>query len=745
MTFDQEKIWQIWIDTGGTFTDCLAKDPTGSIHRAKVLSSSALRGKVKKKLSPKRLLVQEKWSAPADFIRGFRFRLLESSHPEVSVRKYDPSAGTIELSRSLPVALPQGAAFEVLSPEEAPILAARLVTGATPGAELPAIAMRLATTRGTNALLERRGAPTVLFITRGFGDLLRIGTQQRPDLFALNVHKPEPLYQSVVEVEERIAADGTVLQPLNLQALRRQVETLEEISRCTAAVALLHSYRNSSHEVQLAQFLTQKGFQHVSCSSELAPFIKIVPRAETTVVDAYLAPVIEDYLQEVRLGFANGRLHAMTSAGGLVEATTFRAKDSLLSGPAGGVVGAATAGRRSGFEQLIAFDMGGTSTDVARFDGDYEYVFEHQVGDAHLVAPALAIESVAAGGGSICSFDGHRLRVGPESAGARPGPACYGAGGPLTLTDVNLLLGRLDPERFEIPIAAAPARQALATLADGIAKQTGQQVHGDALLQGFLDIANERMADAIRRVSLRKGYDPQEYVLVAFGGAAGQHAGGVAERLEINTVLVPPDASLLSAMGLGQAVLERFAERQVLQPLDPIAAQVPLWLAKLEAQAVAAVQAEGVAADAIEVRRRILNLRFVGQDSVLSVEFPHSGTLQQAFQQHYLAVFGHRPEGRAVELESIRVVASSRPAADAPRQESPRPLAVAARGSTQASFAGKRTRVPVYHRAQLAPGAWLNGPALIFERHSTTVVEPGWQASVDGAASLVLTFRDRQK
>jgi 5-oxoprolinase (ATP-hydrolysing) len=447
--------WRIWIDTGGTFTDCLALDPEGTLHRAKVLSTSALRGRIVER-NGARVRVEAGWRVPVGFFRGFELRILGTDE----ARRVIGSHGDIlELDGPLPDL--KGSAFELRSPEEPPVLAARLITGTPLDRELPEIAMRLATTRGTNALLERKGAATVLFITRGFADLLLIGTQQRPDLFALNIEKPRPLFAEVVEVPERLASDGSVLVPLAAGSLRGEAERLLAAGFESAAVALLHSYRNPRHEEALGEMLREAGFRHVSLSSRLAPLIKIVPRAETAVVDAYLSPILKGYLAGVGRALSQGSLHVMTSAGGLVRAGSFHAKDSLLSGPAGGVVGAALSGRRSGFSRVIAFDMGGTSTDVARYDGDFEYLFEHRVGDAHLVAPALAVESVAAGGGSICAFDGAELHVGPESAGAWPGPACYGAGGPLTLTDVNLLLGRLDPSRFEIPLDFEAAELAL--------------------------------------------------------------------------------------------------------------------------------------------------------------------------------------------------------------------------------------------------------------------------------------------
>ncbi|MFP5286426.1 MAG: hydantoinase/oxoprolinase family protein, partial [Thermoanaerobaculia bacterium] len=496
---------------------------------------------------------------------------------------YEAEGALLELDGPLP-GDPAGQAFELRSPEEAPVLAARLVTRTPMGEELPEIALRLATTRGTNALLERKGAATALFITRGFADLLRIGTQQRPDLFALEIRRPEPLYREVVEVPERLAADGSVLVPLETEALREEAERLRACGIEAAAVALMHSYRNPRHEEELGELLRSCGFRSVSLSSRLAPLIKLLPRAETAVVDAYLAPILEGYLARVSGALSRGSLHVMTSAGGLVRAGSFRAKDGLLSGPAGGVVGAALAGRRSGFGKVVAFDMGGTSPDVARWDGDFEYLFEHRVGDAHLVAPALAIESVAAGGGSICGFDGVQLKVGPESAGAWPGPACYGAGGPLTLTDVNLLLGRLDPGRFEIPLDPGAADRAAGEIQARMGESAPDR---EAVLGGFLEIANERMAEAIRSISLRRGYDPADHALVAFGGAGAQHACAVATLLGIGSVLVPADAGLLSALGLGAAVVERFAHRQVLEPLDQIRERLPEWLGEMGREAAA--------------------------------------------------------------------------------------------------------------------------------------------------------------
>ncbi|HEY6320238.1 MAG TPA: hydantoinase/oxoprolinase family protein, partial [Thermoanaerobaculia bacterium] len=766
------------------------------VRRAKVLSTAALRTRIAARLGEAAVRLMPIGGAgggalPAGFFAGCSLRLLGAggdggagwrvlaSGPEGAGSAADGggAAGaaaavgaaavgddgpdrrlgaTLRLDGPLPPGELAGAAVELQAAEEAPVLAARLVTATPPGQPLPPLAMRLATTRGTNALLERKGAPVALFLTRGFADLLRIGTQQRPELFALAVERPAPLYRAVVEVDERLAADGSVIAPLDLAALRGPAAELLASGVPCAAVALLHSYRDPRHELELGAFLRELGFRHVSLSAELAPLIKLLPRAETAVVDAYLAPVLADYLAAVAAELPSGALHVMTSAGGLVRASSFRAKDSLLSGPAGGVVGAARAGRASGFERVIAFDMGGTSTDVARFDGDFEYLFEHRVGDAHLVAPALAIESVAAGGGSICAYHGGRLQVGPESAGARPGPACYGAGGPLTLTDVNLLLGRLAAGRFEIPLEPGAAERAATALLDSLdpvpAGERGPAAAGPAaarreeVLAGLLAIADERMAEAIRGISLRRGYDPAEYALVAFGGAGAQHACAVAVLLGMDTVLVPADAGLLSALGLGAAVVERFAQRQVLMPLAAAAAHLDGWCEELGREAAAAVAAEGVPRDEVEVRRRIVALRFAGQESTLPVEYLGAAALAGAFAAAYREVYGYEPEGRAIEVESLRVVASSgrvgASAASLPFAGDAGLRAAAPQVTMQQAFIGGAWReVPAYERSSLVAGAALAGPALVVEDHTATVVEADWTCRLDEAAALVLRRR----
>jgi 5-oxoprolinase (ATP-hydrolysing) len=797
--------WEVRVDTGGTFTDCVARDPDGRVHRVKVLSSSALRGTVRGMADPadfrgatgsassagsrrgavhRVLDVDEAWGAPADFPVGFPLHLQGEATPTGVVTGWDPEAGrlSVALHPEASAGIPTGAGFELRSPEPAPLLAARLVTGTPAGAPLPDLSLRLATTRGTNALLERRGAPLALLVTRGFGDVLRIGDQRRPDLFALRIREALPLAREVLEVPERILADGSVQTPLTagaLEELRAPVARLLEGGIQSMAVVLLHAWANPDHEETLARFLRAEGVPHVVTSSEVAPFLHLLRRARTTAVEGYLGPVVRGYVATIDAALPPGRLLVMTSAGGLVRGDRVRAAETLLSGPAGGVVGAARSGRRSGFPRVIAFDMGGTSTDVSRHDGTPTYLDTHRVGDAELQAPALAIETVAAGGGSICAAGPGGLAVGPESAGAYPGPACYGAGGPLTLTDVNLLLGRVAPEHFGIPVETAPARaraeetrEALAALEPG-----GEAPPLELLLEGFVELADERMADAIRRTSVRKGYDPADHALVAFGGAGPQHACAVAARLGMRQVLVPADAGILSAVGLGEAGLERFRHREVLADLDQVAHRLRDWVADLEVAALKAVGEEGGGTgtlDDVEIRERVVHLRYRGQESTLEVPFggnpgldgaasagaaPSAGVaaspegeatdaggqpgaalaheLRRAFESRYAAVFGHRAEGRSVEVASIRVVAAARVPPVDPAPSVP-PFPAGAGHRRRSWLEGRWQPVDAYDRAELRPGATLAGPALVLDRFGSTVVPAGWAGRVDATHALVL-------
>jgi 5-oxoprolinase (ATP-hydrolysing) len=679
---------------------------------------------------------------------GGQCRLLEGGASDPAQVVASTRSGWIELAEDAPRwgADVVGAVAELTRGEEAPVLGARLLLGVAPGESFPELELRLATTRGTNALLERAGVEVVLFVTRGFADLLRIGTQDRPDLFALTVRKPEPLYADVVEVDERLDASGAVLRPLDVATLAPSVADLVGRGITSAAVVFLHSYRNPVHELELAAILRAAGIDRVSCSSQVAPLIQVVPRGETAVADAYLNPLLADYLEGVQAGLGAGaRLWIMTSAGGLVGPRTFRAKDALLSGPAGGVVGAAARARDEGIDHLLSFDMGGTSTDVARYAGAYSYVFEHRVGEARIVAPALHVETVAAGGGSICEVVDGRLQVGPRSAGAVPGPACYGAGGPLTVTDVNLLLGRLDERRFEIPLERAASERAFEVVLRALGG--GDRDH---VLAGLLRIANERMAEAMRRVSVQQGYAPREHVLVAFGGAGGQHACALAELLGMDRVLVPVDASLLSAVGLGAAAVERFAHRQVLLPLEQAATNGTLErsISDLAAEALEGLRRDGADLAGGWSQRVLVRLRFAGQESTLDLDYVAGMDLRTSFEAQYQELFGTLPR-RVVELESVRVVVAL-PSSGQRSVKGERSNARSSLGSRPLFAGGQWHQAPVIERDALAarvePGldpdremaTETMGPALIVERHSATVVEPEWSARVTPTGALLL-------
>jgi 5-oxoprolinase (ATP-hydrolysing) len=729
--------WQVCIDTGGTFTDCVAVSPAGEVRRAKVLSTAALRGTVTRAAGPRAMDVAQRWCVGDGFVAGFSLQLLGSDHGPLRVVRFLAGPSRLDLDGDLPAGAGPGAAFELRSGLEAPVLAARIATGADPGLDLPPCDMRLATTWGTNALLERRGARVAFFVTRGFGDLLVIGDQQRPDLFALRIEKEPPLHEHVVEVDERMSADGEVVEPLRLEPVESAARRLAGEGVRSAAVALLHAWRNPAHERAVVETLRRAGFEHVSAAAGLWPLIKLLPRAETAVVDACLGPLVGAKLRRSEASLGGGRLHVMTSSGGLVRAAAVHGKDLLLSGPAGGVVGAAAAGRRAGFTKVIGFDMGGTSTDVARIDGRYELAFGHSVGGSRVAGPALAIETVAAGGGSICDWERGGLRVGPRSAGADPGPACYGAGGPLTLTDVNLLLGRLDPERFGIPVSLAAAQEALARLSGKLAGAGEPVPDAGALLEGLIEIADERMADGIAEVSRRRGYDPADYAMVAFGGAGGQHACAVAGHLGIRTIVLPGDASLLSAEGLRSAVVERVVPRQVLRPLAGVGPRLAAWMEELCAKAAAEVAAEG-AVGPVRAGRRLVNLRLRGQETTIAV--PLVGRLEQAFGRRYRALYGHLPEGE-IEVESMSASAWAQPPRPRRRRGVPaagEPPGAGAAEPRRSRLDGAWRDVPAMDRGAIRPGTPVEGPALVFEQWGACLVRPGWTALADPSGDLVL-------
>lgn len=731
----------IAIDTGGTFTDCIALDNQSRIRTCKVLSNSTLRGSIVAWIDSKTVKIQNAWQVGKDIFKGYEFRFLNNPL-STTIEKYNFEDKILHFNTPFPVEIiGQLLSFEITAHEEAPILAARLITQTALDEPFPPLIMRLGSTKGTNALLEYKGAKTAFLVTKGFKDLLKIKNQQRPDLFALNIQKPQPLYTDGVEIQERLNADGSILKHLDTRNLRKIVSKLKNENIESVAVALMHSYRNPEHEQILKAFLKQY-FNYVSISSELSQQIKFVPRAETTVVNAYLAPILDNYIGNITQKLPNDSLHVMTSAGSLVHAHHFQPKDSLLSGPAGGIVGAATIGKQSGFEHLITFDMGGTSTDVARFDGEYDYKFDVSIGSATVFSPALTIETVAAGGGSICYFDGFKLCVGPESAGASPGPACYGAGGPLTITDVNLLLGRLDASQFSIPISIQNAENQLIEIQKQIQNATFQTLEKETILKGFLDIANERMADAIKKISVSKGYAPPQYALVSFGGAGGLHACSMANMLDMDTILLPEHAGLLSAFGIMNAPIERFSEKQILKTTDEIGLNnLKNEFENLSQNAFEKVTAEGIENGKIHIKKQLIYCRLKGQDAALDI--PFNEDFQAVFQAKYISIYGHWIENRAIEIESVRVIAAeklnSRQSSVNSRQSSTPNLELPTPNHHIKAFVEDAWQdVPVFFRKDLKVGFKIEGFALLLDNYSTTVIEKGFVLTIDHFNTAIL-------
>ncbi|NHA13422.1 hydantoinase B/oxoprolinase family protein [Thioalkalivibrio sp. XN279] len=615
-------------------------------------------------------------------------------------------------------------------------------------AEAPIEVVRMGTTVATNALLERRGEPTVLVVTRGCGDVLRIGTQQRPELFALDIRLPEPLYAEVIEADERLAADGMVLRPLDENALATALRAARARGFRAAAVVLLHGYRFPAHELAAARLAREAGFEQVSVSHEVSPLPRIVPRGETTVADAYLSPVLDRYVARLRQPLGGHRLLFMQSNGGLAEAERFRGRDSVLSGPAGGVVGMAAAGRRAGIERLIGFDMGGTSTDVCLYEGEFERSQDNLVAGVRLQAPMLRIHTVAAGGGSVLAFRDGRFQVGPESAGAQPGPACYGLGGPAAVTDANLVLGRLQPEALprvfgrsgDQPLDRAAAAARLEEITAAVAAAGRPAMSIEAAAAGFLEVAVERMARAVKQVSVRRGADPGAFTLCGFGGAAGQHACDVADALNIRRVLLPPFAGVLSAWGIGLADLVALRQAPVQQPLDAATlARAHDTLAQLGREAAAELVAQGLAAQRCLLSAR-LRLRCIGSDTVLEVPLGTESEVRAVFATAFERRFGFHADA-ALVLESVEAEARGG------HGEPGRAPAVepAPRSSCRAWVDGTWREVPLVPRQALAPGEKLAGPALLPERNATTWLSPGWHARVDGDGNLLLERAARRR
>lgn len=678
-------MWQIWIDRGGTFTDLVAKKPDGELVTHKLLSENP-----------------EQYEDAA--LQGIRDLLgLESG-----------------------AAIPPGTVESV----------------------------KMGTTVATNALLERKGDRTVLVITSGFGDLLRIGYQNRPRLFDMHVKLPELVYEQVIEAEERVSVEGEVLKALVEDQLRKDLQKSYDDGIRSVAIAFAHGYRHTAHEQRAGEIAHEIGFTQVSVSHVVSPLIKLVSRGDTTVVDAYLSPILRRYVDRVAAdleaeGASGPQLMFMQSNGGLTDAKIFQGKDSILSGPAGGVVGMVRTAQMAGFDKIIGFDMGGTSTDVAHFDGEYERTLETIVAGVRMRAPMMHIHTVAAGGGSILQFDGARFRVGPESAGANPGPACYRRGGPLAVTDCNVMLGKIQPEFFpsvfgpnaDERLDADVVRQKFADLSQQIADATGEAKRSpEDVAEGFLTIAIENMANAIKQISVQRGYDVTEYVLNSFGGAGGQHACLVADALGMKTVLLHQFAGVLSAYGMGLADVRALREQTAQADLTEKAlTSLHSTLDEMAKDAIAEVAAQGMDDDKVDVYRRI-HLRYDGTDSVIVVDLADAAAMQQNFETLHRQRFGFVPEGRKLVIEALAIeaVGITESTIDPEIENVANRSAIQPVSSVTMHSDGKDHETPVYARESFFPGDSVTGPAIIAEDTGTTIVEPDWQASMNNRGHMIL-------
>ena len=674
--------WQFWIDRGGTFTDIVAKQPDGSLVTHKLLSE----------------------------------------HPE----RY----------------------------QDAAVQGVRDLLGLRPDEPIPADqieAVKMGTTVATNALLERKGERTLLVVTRGFRDQLRIAYQARPKLFVRKIELPELLYDLVVEVDERIAAHGDVVLPLNEAKARTDLQAAFNKGFRTVAVCLMHGYRYTQHEAALKCIAQDIGFTQISVSHEVSPLMKFVSRGDTAVVDAYLSPILRRYVEQVQSALGNVRLQFMQSSGGLTDARKFQGKDAILSGPAGGIVGAAAVTQLAGFDKMIGFDMGGTSTDVTHFAGEYERAFETEVAGVRLRAPIMQIHTVAAGGGSICTFDGSKFRVGPESAGANPGPAAYRRGGPLTVTDCNVMVGKLRSELFpavfgpngDEPLDTCVVFEKFELLALQVEKATGQKKSPEEIAAGFLRIAVENMANAIKHISVQRGYDVTEYTLTCFGGAGGQHACMVADALGMQRVYIHPFAGVLSAYGMGLADVRTLKQAAVEKELsDQLLASLAAEFTALGTHARADVEAQGLSAAQVRVVNS-LALKYDGTDTTIELPLEAStsqASLLKAFEATYRQRYGFLMPGRALVVEAVaaEAIGHAQSAQEALPDLALRVDGLHARAEVKVFSDDALRPTQVFYREDLRPGDVIVGPAIIKEPIATTIVEPEWRAVVTTQNHLVL-------
>ncbi|MEQ1595153.1 MAG: hydantoinase B/oxoprolinase family protein [Casimicrobium sp.] len=674
--------WQFWVDRGGTFTDIVAKRPDGTLVTHKLLSENPERYK------------------------------------------------------------------------DAAIQGVRDLLGLAPGEAIPAEnidAVKMGTTVATNALLERKGERTLLVVTRGFRDQLRIAYQARPKLFVRKIELPELLYESALEVDERISAHGDVVRSLDEAKARADLQSAFDKGFRSLAICLMHGYRYTQHEIAVKRIAHEIGFTQISVSHEVSPLMKFVSRGDTTVVDAYLSPILRRYVEQVQASIGDVRLQFMQSSGGLTDAHKFQGKDAILSGPAGGIVGAAAVTKLAGFDKMIGFDMGGTSTDVTHYAGEYERAFETEVAGVRLRAPIMQIHTVAAGGGSICTFDGSKFRVGPESAGANPGPAAYRRGGPLTVTDCNVMVGKLRPELFpavfgpngDQPLDTCAVFDKFEALALEVERATGQQKSPEEIAAGFLRIAVENMANAIKHISVQRGYDVTEYTLTCFGGAGGQHACMVADALGMQRVYIHPFAGVLSAYGMGLADVRTLKQAAVEKALtDELLHDLTADFERLARESRADVEAQGLQASQVRVVKT-LALKYNGTDT--TIELPvtattATATLVKSFEITYRQRYGFLMPGKGLVVEAIAAEAIGE--TQSAQEMSPtlplRTEGLKARADVRVFMDGATRDTRIFYREDLRPGDVVEGPAVIKEPIATTVVEPEWRAVVTPQNHLVL-------
>ena len=685
--------WQFWIDRGGTFTDVIAIDPTGCVHTQKLLS-----------------VAPEKYEDAAMFgIRTF-------------------------------LGLPSTAPFPTDD----------------------VLVVKMGTTVATNALLERNGEKVVFLTTEGFGDALRIGYQNRPDIFAKHIQLPDVLYEQVIEVPERILADGTVARELDEDLSEKRLRDAYAEGFRACAIALMHGYRFPAHETKITALAKKVGFTQISASHQVSPLQKLISRGNTCVADAYLTPVLQRYIAQLQHELADTRLYFMQSHGGLATSARFRGKDSILSGPAGGVIGAAHAAKQAGYERAIAFDMGGTSTDVSLINGEPMRDVDNEIAGIRLHIPMLQIETVAAGGGSILRFEHGRCQVGPESSGAHPGPTAYGLGGPLSLSDCHVLLGRLQPDHFpaifgkdgDAPLAKEAVKDAFGRLTEKINNETHAEHTPEEIAEGFLRIGVENMANAIKRISLHRGHDPRDFVLVCFGGAGGQHACRVADSLGIRTVLLHPLAGVLSAFGMGcaaQRVLKsRTIEGPFTESLRPFLQKITNTLL---GEALGEMSQDARARDDSRVNL-CFELRYEGSDSIFPVNVAERfddvdwNDIATSFHNAHKQCFGfHQPKRNLIlaRLSVETVIAEPPPKESAARNHDEDVGPEASPSTVHAYMAGKWRHVPLYRREDLCLSHSIVGPAIVQEKSATTLIEPGWQGKIDPHHNLVLQSDNAEK